>query len=465
MDFPLFFVDGIGNRLLFAIIAVTHVLINHPLAVGAYPLVTLMEWRAYRRGDASLDDVARRVTFVFFIITTTLGALTGVGIWLGAALIAPFGIGSLLRVFFWAWFIEWIIFIIEVGLVLIYYLQWKRWSVGPRKKLHIGVGVALSLFSWGTMIIITAILGFMMGIGSWAPSDSFITGFFNPLYFPQLAFRTCFAMMGAGLFVWFLVFFFTKRNLDIRHRTVRFVSRWVLGWTIPTALAAVWYYRAIPRQMIDNLGVALLTMKYSVWEGTFLIIVAGVIGVIVLTAIIGATRPRWIPQVLLIIPFVLGLYMLGHFERVREFIRKPHVIADYMYSNGVRMSELPIFQRDGMLTYATYVRHKRVTDDNKVEAGEDVFVLACSRCHTTTGVNGIIKRFENLYGPDPWDSEVLTGYIATMHNTRTFMPPFPGNQKEREALAAYIQQLRVTGLPVLGVQSAGIPQRLAGGTQ
>ena len=38
MDFPLFYLDFIGNRMLIAIVAVVHVLINHPLAVGAYPL-------------------------------------------------------------------------------------------------------------------------------------------------------------------------------------------------------------------------------------------------------------------------------------------------------------------------------------------------------------------------------------------------------------------------------------------
>ena len=42
MEFPPFHLDFFGNRMLIGVIAVIHVLINHPLAVGAMPLVTLM---------------------------------------------------------------------------------------------------------------------------------------------------------------------------------------------------------------------------------------------------------------------------------------------------------------------------------------------------------------------------------------------------------------------------------------
>ena len=48
MDFPVFHLDFIGNRMLIAVIAVIHVCINHPLAVGAMPLVTAMEWWGHR---------------------------------------------------------------------------------------------------------------------------------------------------------------------------------------------------------------------------------------------------------------------------------------------------------------------------------------------------------------------------------------------------------------------------------
>ncbi len=109
MDFPLFFIDHIGNHLLMAVVAIIHVLINHPFAVGGYPLLVLTERWAWKTKNRELDEIVHKITFIFFIVTTTAGALTGVGIWLTSALIAPFAIGSLLRVFFGAWATEWIV--------------------------------------------------------------------------------------------------------------------------------------------------------------------------------------------------------------------------------------------------------------------------------------------------------------------------------------------------------------------
>ena len=380
MDFPLFFFDIVGNRLMMAVIAIVHVMINHPVAVGAYPLVAIMEWWAYRNKDLAMDELVRKVTFVLFIVTTTVGALTGVGIWFAAGLIAPFGIGSLLRVFFWAWFTEWLVFISEVVLVLMYFLTWRRWADGIWKKVHIGVGILLALMSWFTMAIIVAILAFMMGIGSWNAGEGVFSAFFNPLYAPQLLFRTGFALATAGLFVWFLLFFFTGKQAALRSRAARFTAGWTLGFTIPLIAGAVWYWERIPQAMLDNLGVALLTQAYANWETTFLFVMLALIIATLVVTLIGLFRPTALPRVILLIPFLVGLGLLAHFERAREFVRKPHIIADYMYSNGVTMTELPIYQRDGVLKYATYVRHNRVTDNNRVEAGRDVFIIACSRC-------------------------------------------------------------------------------------
>jgi len=442
MEFPLFFLDLFGNRILIAVIASVHVFINHALAVGAYPLVASMEWRAFRKNDAEGDELAYKITFTLFVITTTVGALTGVGIWLTTALIAPFGIGNLLRIFFWAWFIEWLVFIGEVILIVIYFLTWKRWREGTWKKFHIGLGAFLSAFSWLTMVIIVGILGFMMNSGAWPDDRSLISGFFNPIYLPQLAFRTFYALGLAGLCVWFMLFFFTRKGTDLRSRAVRFVSLWTLACVPPLAASSWWYWKKVPEAMLANIDVALMTQRFAQWHETLALIMVLAVAAIVLTALIGAVRPKILPGVALLIPFILGVWLLGHFERVREFIRKPYVIADYMYSNGVRVSDFPVFKRDGILPYTSFVKNHRVTATNQVEAGRDVFLVACSRCHTTRGLNSVATKFRDLYGDEEWDKNVLLAFMASMHNTRTYMPPFPGNDKEAEALSAYLNYLR-----------------------
>ena len=202
MDFPIFHLDFLGNRMLIAMIAVLHVVINHSLAVGAMPLVAAMEWWGHKKDDQRWDRLAYRILTVCFVLTTTVGALTGVGIWLSTSLVNPYAIGSLIRVFFWAWFIEWLVFVAEVLCIMVYYLTWKR--LADRKRLHIGIGITLAIFSWVTMVIITAILGFMMDPGSWMSEESFVAGVFNPIYLPQLAFRTPVAMIAAGCLALFL---------------------------------------------------------------------------------------------------------------------------------------------------------------------------------------------------------------------------------------------------------------------
>ena len=218
--------------MLIAVIAVLHVIVNHSMAVGALPLITLMEWWGYRRGDRSWDELARRILFTCFIITTSIGALTGVGIWLSASLANPYAIGSLIRVFFWGWFTEWIVFVAEVCLICAYYLTWKHWGQA-HKVGHIALGAFLSVFSWLTMAIIVAILGFMMDTGTWLERPTLLDGVLNPIYLPQLAFRTPFAMAAAGVFAMFLIFFFTARDGTLRARALRFTGIWTLCWTLP----------------------------------------------------------------------------------------------------------------------------------------------------------------------------------------------------------------------------------------
>lgn len=428
--------------MLVAITAIIHVLINHPMAVGAYPLLTLFEWMAWKRQDSELDRLTHRMAFIVFVITTTVGAMTGVGIWLSTSIVAPFAIASLLRVFFWQWFVEWLVFVTEVLLIMAYYLSWQRLSGHRGKRLHLALGGTLSVFSWLTMALIVAILGFMMNSGQWGQDRGFLSAVFNPLYIPQLAFRTTFAMTTAGLFVWFCISFLTKQQPELRTRTVGLTAKWTLAWLPACVASAIWYWQAVPASMRANADVGAFTQAFANWYADFGRILVAVTCVIFGTALVGVLRPRIVQRAWLLVPFVLAAWLLGHFERVREFIRKPYVIAGYMYSNGVRVEELPILQRDGILHHATFTSVHKVTKENRIEAGREVFRLACTRCHTTNGMNSVVANFRRLYGDDPWDAEQMTSFLFGMHLTRTYMPPFPGSPAEADALVAYLKTLQ-----------------------
>lgn len=472
MDFPVFHLDILGNRALIAIIAILHVLINHGLAVGMMPLVACMEWYGVRKQDPTWDRLAYKILFVSFIVTTTLGALTGVGIWLSVSLVNPYSIGSLIRVFFWAWFVEWLVFITEVCLILAYTLTWKKWRDGAAKRRHIRLGFALAIFSWITMAIIVSILGFMMDPGNWLSDSTLLAGFTNPMYLPQLAFRTPLAAAMAGVIALFLVPFFVGRDDPFRQEAMRAIALWTLLAAPLVLLGGWWYYEVVPAAMKDNLAVSTLTLQFSGWLDELLTMALVTVIAIVAVVQLALSRPRWLPRAALVVPFVAILWMTGHFERVREFIRKPYVVGRYMYANGLRVDDYPLLARDGLLTYATYSSPLTMTETAAVpdgtskeerdaalarlQRGKDVFMNACSRCHTTNGVNAVSAHLQRMFGDQTWSPALTTDYLQNMHNAQPYMPPFPGARDELLDLAVYLQQLQHNRTAVPGAQQSGV---------
>ena len=454
MDFPLFHLDWLGNRMLIAVIAVLHVVINHSMAVGAMPLVAMIQWYGYRTADERWDRLAYRLLGFCFVITTTVGALTGVGIWLSASLVNPHAIGGLIRVFFWAWFTESLVFVTEERMILTYFITWKRW--GERNKVgHIALGLGLSIASWSTMAIIVAILGFMMNPGGWPVQRSFLSGVFNPIYLPQLFFRTPLAMTLAGLLCMFLVPFFTERGA-FRRRAIRLTAGWTLAWSIPLVGGAWSYWLVIPQNMKANLSIAMATQAFQAWYAAVAAVLKIASVAVVATAAWGVIKPGWLPRAATVVSFVLAIVLVGYFERVREFVRKPAVIENYMYANGLEMAKYPLLREEGVLAHATYCAQRTITPENRMQAGRDLFVITCSRCHTTSGVNGVTKKLRALYQDEPWLHEIVYNYVRTMHNVRPFMPPAPGTDAEISALTDYLISLQRNPVTVGGAQNEGV---------
>lgn len=462
MELPVFHLDYLNNRTLIALIAVLHVVINHGMAVGGIPLVVWLEAHGARRGDAEWDALALRILTAFFVVTTTVGALTGVGIWLSASLVNPYAIGSLIRVFFWTWFTEWLVFVTEVVLILAYYKTWARWT-GPRKSSHVKLGRALALASWVTMALIVSILGFMMDPGSWSSDRTLFSGMFNPMYLPQLAFRTPLAMVMAGAFAMMVLIVSTGRGEPLRVEATRKIARWMLAWSLPCALGGLWYARSVPPAMRSNLPVALLTQALERWSSHATQATIVVCATIVLAMLWAALRPARVRSWALVLPAILSIALLGMFERVREFVRKPYAIAGYLYSNGYRVEDYPLLQRDGLLAHATYTPVRVITAENELVAGREVFNLACTRCHTVDGINGIRPILQGMYGrtdangeAEPWQRDVISAYVGSMHNVRPYMPPFPGSDRERDALAAWLVSLQTRRDVIDGAQVTGV---------
>ena len=464
MDFPMFHLDWLNNRMLIAGIATLHVIINHGLAVGFIPFVTWLEQKGLQKSsngqitDPDWDQMVYKMMRVAFIITTTIGALTGVGIWFSASLISPTSIGSLIRVFYWAWFTEWIVFVSEVVLIMIYFLTWKNSNSSLKAKIrHIRFGWFLSLASWITMIIIVAILGFMMDPGNWHSNPSLINGFKNPLYLPQLFFRTPMAMLMGGVFGMLLITLFTRHGTPLRLFGVKASARWIILWAPLTLFGAVAYYKAIPEGMTSNMSTAVGTIDFAQYYDLLKYFIIGGVSLSVVMAVVGIIKAKVIRPYMLVAPVLFVFAFLGFFERVREFVRKPYVIGQYMYSNLLLEEDYPVYRQDGILKHATYTSVTEITQDNKLQAGKEVFMMACSRCHTGQGVNSVVDVFERMTGTDDaLNIDVMKAYMPNMHTGRNYMPPFPGNEAEAEALAVYIRYLQDTGNTIEGAQTEGV---------
>lgn len=442
IDYPIFEMPVLGHRLIFAIDAVLHVLISHGAAVGGSIVLVLSQWWAIKNNDRSMYDLTYKILFVLFIAATAIGALSGIGIWIHANIIDPPAIGSLLRVFFWKWFTEWIVFNVELGFLLLWFLTWKELGWEGRHK-NIKFGMVYAVASWLTMVIITAILGFMLTPGNWLVSvlpaqPDYISSLFNPSWIPSLMFRTFFSIGFAAAVSMYWTWWFTRNDLELRERAERFFSRITLLSVPPTVLFGIWYYAQIPQEAKALMFVAGLTTKYIGHKEMLIFALLGAFALIMLAVFLFYVKPRGVPLALSSAMMVSFVFLVAEFERIREFVRKPYIIYGYMYAHGVREVDVAHLNRVGVLKYAQFVptQYRTITDENRVKVGEYLFKLECRVCHSVDGVNAITKKIKGL------DETAIYYRIGTLNSPATpFMPPFVGTDEERKALAAYLASL------------------------
>lgn len=435
MNFPAVDFSWFGNGSIIALIAIIHVMISHGVAIGMSVLTVSVEYRAMKSKNERLNELAKSMAKWVLIITTTAGAMTGVGIWFSTTVLQPDSIASLLRIFFWAWVAEWVVFITEVILLIIYYYTWDKCTDVAKRMKHIYLGAALGVFSWLTMAIITGVLAAKLTPGNWLESKSFWDAFINPTYLPSLAFRMFLAIVLAITIVSFFVRWKVKDS-TIRGEVFNVFAFWGAISLPGIVLTGFWYLKRIPKEAYD-----MIVWSTGMSNQMFTFInIAGLI-LLVLFLVWITVKPKKLPWLLSSIVFVTSLCFIGEFEMVRESIRKPYIIYDYMYANGMLSSQSDEINEEGYLANATWAKHNSVEEyDSKAEAGRDVFVGQCLVCHTVDGWRS--SRSMNVR-VDGWTEQNIIDFVPAMHLARPAMPPFLGTEEELEALAAYL--VKVTG--------------------
>jgi mono/diheme cytochrome c family protein len=130
----------------------------------------------------------------------------------------------------------------------------------------------------------------------------------------------------------------------------------------------------------------------------------------------------------------LGLGATGVTEWVREAVRKPYVIYDYMYSNAIRVADAGRLRRDGVLATAKWVTVRRPAED-PARAGYEIFRTECRSCHTIDGYNGIRVLVKG------WREDFIDYQLQHLNELKGFMPPFLGTEHERRVLARWLADL------------------------
>lgn len=412
MDYP-FWDAAIGYGMLMAIIAVVHVFVSH-FAIGGGLYLVVAEMSARRAGDTLRLEYLQRLTKFFVLTTLVFGALTGVAIWFIIGLLNPAATEALIHNFVWGWATEWTFFVVEICAAIVYFYGWKTMSA----RSHMTVGWIYFGAAWLSLFVINGIIGFMLTPGEWLNTGSFWDGFFNPTFWPALIFRTGICVLLAGIYT--IAVASRLKPDNFKASLIRYNSLWSIIGLAVIVPSFFWYWKVIVAEIPPGTLDAMTTPVTSLYASLLFL---AAIAVVIL--FVGLVVPKRLHTAVAILLMALGLGFFGGFEWMRESVRKPYVIYNYMYGNAVEVAKADAYRSDGYLSHIAF----RTGDD-----GADLFRRACRSCHTIDGYKPLKPAFD---GTDPgFIAATVSGADALKGN----MPPFFGTEEESALIAEHIWQ-------------------------
>jgi mono/diheme cytochrome c family protein/cytochrome bd-type quinol oxidase subunit 1 len=439
MNFPVWDVS-FGAGLLIALVAILHVFVSH-FAVGGGLFLVVTERRARRSGDSALLDWLKVHSKFFVLVTVVFGAISGVGIWFTIGLIGPTATSNLIHIYVWGWAIEWVFFFVEITAALLYLYGWEKLS--PR--LHMWYGWIYFVAAYASLVIINGIITFMLTSGRWVDTHYFWTGFFNPTYFPSLLVRTCIAFALAGVYA--LITASVQKDAALKRRIVKWSEAWILPSFLLLPLFVWWYIRSIPAEFWSSARGPMPTAT------DFASLAAVLSAVTLALALLALIRPARLRLAFSLLLTLSAFVTMASFEFVRESIRKPFIINNYLYANSIYANPIPgdggfnldHINQAGVLQTGKWIQTRKLTPENQVAVGREIFRVECESCHTVDAYRGL-KHYLALRQWDRDKLRAMLGSLSLMHNG--VMPPFAGTDAERDALAAFLNSVQpVSAVP------------------
>lgn len=445
MNYPIWQIPLLGGPWIVGLIASFHVFISH-FAVGGGIFFAITEHLALKNNDSKLYDYLKSHSRFFMILTTVTGAVTGVAIWWVISLVSPDGTHTLIQNYTLGWATEYLFFVAEIATIFVYYYTWDKIS----KELHLTLARWYAVLSVFTLIIINGILTFMLTPGGWLETGYWGHGFFNPTYWPSLIIRLIIMMAIAGMYALFtsaLLPKYTKEEQEFRGRMLRYASKWFIPMFLIGPIVAFWFFNNIPSEVTENIFTGIQSSGVGNFSILARVIYLSLIlsGTILVYVFVGPfLNARGFSFVNAALFLVFGLFLTGIGEWSREMLRKPYVVYNYMYSNGLRKDQVDEINSKGFLATAKWTKFALAhanSKDNK--EGEIMFKQQCMSCHTKTGYRSMIK----LLGER--DADAIEGFLKTIHHVdreknpyANIMPPLLGKPDEIKALAKYLADLK-----------------------
>ena len=435
MNCPILHIPVVGDGMTIALNAVLHVCISHGLAIGLMALVVVFQTLAWKGRGQFWADIARQVLGPLVVVTTSVGAVTGVGIWILTGSLAPEGIGALIHLFFWPWFIEWFAFTAEVILLLCYYYQWEK-LITHKPATLAAIGWAYVATSLVSAILITGILGFMLTPQGWPWARSLTEAFFNPTFVPQ-----CFLRVGGGVALGALLMmgWVAWRFKGTKHEQGRALRVCGIALLLSVGVTAVFtyvYFTRVPLTYLTHWKFAVAT-SYLTQLPDFLPTANAVAVLVVVLAALAALASRPLLSRFLCIPaFLLSICFVMEFERVREFIRGPYLMPGYMHASQLTLveSEAMIAQNQPLLPRLRWINTSG-SQPTATQAARTLFAANCGVCHAESGINGIDQRLAGR------SADGINAMLGITQRLAPYMTPFVGSEQERTLLTEYLFQL------------------------
>jgi mono/diheme cytochrome c family protein len=306
----------------------------------------------------------------------------------------------------------------------------------------------------------------------------------NPTDWPALFTRTLGCVGLAGVYA--LLTSAWVNDDAFGRRVARYAT---LGWIVPMAIGLpiglVWFFSSADASGVPTaeiLGAAGSSMAdfarallpgsasgYPAAQRSFRVAVIACAATVVV-ALLGLALAKAAARKAVAVVLMLASFLaVGGAEWFREDLRKPWVIGSYMFVNSARVPDttgsgdayaIDKLPHAGLLASSKFTRLPEGFDlaaaksvEDEAMAGREIFRIACMQCHTLDGYQAIrplvagwnSAALEGVIDKLAVPSDAEKGWGATPLRFETWrgrrMPPFPGNELERRALAVYLAQV------------------------